>query len=243
MPLPADTYPAGRLGVEVSLWSADLGALAAEVTRLSEHADMFHLDASDTRMIPDALLFPDLVAAIRPHTRVPLHAHLMAERATYLAAAFVRAGADLVTVHSTAADLDQALEAITGLGAAAGLALTLDTPVQALPTYLDRVDAVLMIGTPLGTKGSSMDSAAPDRIRAARALLADAGRPEIPVIADGGIRAETVPALAASGAHAVVAGSLLLGSEDPRATTLWLRAHTPAEPADSATVRPAGAGS
>lgn len=230
MPLNADTYPTGRLGVEVSLWSADLGALAAEVTRLSEHADVFHLDASDTRMVPDALLFPDLLAAIRPHTRVPVHVHLMAERATHLAEAFVRAGADLVTVHSTAADLDQALDAITDLGAATGLALTLDTPVEVLSAHLDRVDVVLMIGTPLGTKGTAMDPAAPDRVRVARTLLADAGR-AVPVIADGGIRAGTVPVLAAAGAHAVVAGSLLLGSADPHSTTAWLRAHTPADPA------------
>ncbi|RAS59420.1 ribulose-5-phosphate 3-epimerase [Lentzea atacamensis] len=230
MPWSADTFPAQGLGVEVSLWSADLGALSTEVERLGPLADVFHLDASDTRMVPDALLFPDLLAAIRPHTRIPIHVHLMAERATHLTEAFVRAGADLITLHSTADDLDEALDTARELGAATGLALTLDTPVEVLSDYADNTDAVLMVGTPLGTKGTGMDPAAPARIRAARALLAAAGRAEIPVIADGGIRADTVPALAAAGAHAVVAGSLLLGADDPATATAWLRTHAPMSP-------------
>ncbi|MGH3791165.1 MAG: ribulose-phosphate 3-epimerase [Pseudonocardiaceae bacterium] len=222
-----DHLPGGRLATDVSLWSADLGALAREVQRMTPYADLFHVDASDTRFIPEPLFFPDLVAALRQHTPVPFHVHLMAQRPADLAESFARAGADLITVHAEADEVAQALQRIRDCGKAAGLALTLDTAPETVAADLDIVDAVVMIGTPLGTKGSSMHPTVPGRIAAMRRLLAAVGREDIVVFADGGIRSGTVPVLAGAGADVVVAGSLLLGSADPAATSVWLRGHVP----------------
>jgi ribulose-phosphate 3-epimerase len=219
---PAEFYPADRLTVEVSLWSADLADLGAEVARLTPYADVFHIDASDTRFVASPLFFPDLVAALRPHTSVPFHVHVMAERATPFIEDFAHAGAELLTVHAEAEDVTEALRLIRTLGKAAGLALRHDTPVDAAAEHLAHADVVVMIGTPLGTKGTAMDPAAPKRIHDLRALADHSGRRCLPVIADGGIRHSTVAALAAAGADAVVAGSLLLASDDPAATTTWL---------------------
>jgi ribulose-phosphate 3-epimerase len=218
----ADLYPRDRLAVEISLWSANLADLGADVARLTPYADVFHIDASDTRFVPSPLFFPDLVAALRPHTRVPFHVHVMAERALPLVEDFARAGVDLLSVHAEADDVADALQAIRARGGAAGLALRLDTPVDTVVAYFEDVDFVVLIGTPLGTKGTAMDPAAPDRVRQLRVLAARTGRDQLPVIADGGIRENTVPDLAAAGADAVVAGSLLLGSDDLTATTTWL---------------------
>ncbi|ATY16985.1 ribulose-phosphate 3-epimerase (plasmid) [Amycolatopsis sp. AA4] len=218
----ADLYPRDRLAVEVSLWSADLADLGAEVARLAPYADVFHIDASDTRFVPSPLFFPDLVAALRSHTQVPFHVHVMAEQALPLVEDFARAGADLLSVHAEADDVVAALQAVRARGGAAGLALRLDTPVDTVGAYLDDVDFVVLIGTPLGTKGTAMDPVAPNRVRQLRALAARTGRDQLPVIADGGIRENTVPDLADAGADAVVVGSLLLGSKDLAATTAWL---------------------
>lgn len=223
-----DHLPGGRLATDVSLWSADLGALATEVQRMTPYADLFHIDASDTRFIPEPLFFPDLVAALRQHTSVPFHVHLMAHRPADLAESFARAGAELITVHAEANEKAEALQRIRDCGKAAGLALTLDTAPETLAADLATVDAVVMIGTLLGTKGSSMHPTAPGRIAALRRVLAAVRRENIVVFADGGIRADTVPVLAGAGADVVVAGSLLLGSADPAATSTWLRSHVPA---------------
>jgi ribulose-phosphate 3-epimerase len=228
----AELYPPDRLTVEVSLWSADLSALGAEAARLSPYADVFHIDASDTRFVPSPLFFPDLVAALRPHTQVPLHVHVMAERAASLVAGFAHAGADLLSVHAEADDVTEALTTIRALGRGAGLAVRLDTPISAVTAHLQDADFVVVIGTPLGTKGTTMDPTVPGRIGMIRDLAARAGRARMPVIADGGIRCDTVAALAAAGADAVVAGSLLLGSDDLAGTTGWLRGHRTIAAAD-----------
>lgn len=225
-----DHLPGGRLATDVSLWSADLGALASEVRRMTRYAELFHIDASDTHFIPEPLFFPDLVAALRQHTPVPFHVHLMAARPADLVESFARAGADLITVHAEADQVREALHRIRECGKAAGLALMLDTAPETIAAELDTLDAVVMIGTPLGTKGSSMHPNASGRIAELRRVLSAAGREDIVVFADGGIRSDTVPVLAGAGADVVVAGSLLVGSADPVATSTWLRSHVPASP-------------
>jgi ribulose-phosphate 3-epimerase len=215
-------FPAGQLLLDVSLWSADLAALGPEAARISPLADMLHIDASDTVFTAEPLFFPAIVQAIRPHATRPLHVHLMAHRPARLAAAFAAAGADMVTVHAEAESAADGIAAIHDAGLPAGLAITLGTEPASAARLIAAADALVLIGTPLGTKGTAMDPAAPARIAAARRVLD--GRP-VPVLADGGIRRETVPQLAAAGAAGVVPGSLLWASPDPAATAAWIRGH------------------
>ncbi|WP_431895583.1 ribulose-phosphate 3-epimerase [Micromonospora haikouensis] len=221
-----DTLPADRLLLDVSLWSADLSALGAEAARVSPYADLLHIDASDTVFVPQPLFFPDLVSAVRAHTSLPLHVHLMAHQPAQLAQAFVDAGADLITVHAEAREATDAIEVIRAAGRAAGVALTLDTPPNEVADMLTAADAVVLIGTPLGTKGTSMDPAAVARIADTRHLLHAAGR-RVPIFADGGIRRDTVAPLADAGATGVVPGSLLWSSGDLAQTAAWIRGQRP----------------
>lgn len=222
--------PRNRTLIDASMWSADLGALTAEVERIGPHADLFHIDASDTSFTPDALFFPDLVRALRPRTTVPFHVHLMAHHPVRLAAAFAEAGADLITVHAEAEGAQAAIERIHAGGQAAGLALTLDLAPEHIEDLLETADAVTMVGTPLGTKGTGMAPEAVERMRAIRRILDRRGA-DIPLLADGGIRQNTVPDLVAAGATGVVAGSLLFGSADPAATAAWIRSQHTGAPA------------
>lgn len=227
MPTRLD-LPYNRLLIDVSLWSADLSALGAEVDRMAPYADLFHFDVTDGRLAPGLLFFPDLVAALRPRTRVPFHAHLMTREPVELAAAFADAGADLITVHIEAGEqVPAALDTIRSLGKSAGVALTLDSDIAAASPYLGAVEAIVMIGTPLGTRGTAQTEAAGPRIAAVRRLLWQQriDRP-VRVMADGGIRRHTVGPLARAGADGVVAGSLLFGSDDAGATAAWLRSHS-----------------
>jgi len=219
-----DNLPTDELLLDVSLWSADLAALGAEAARVSPYADLLHIDASDTRFVPQPLFFPDLVRAVRSHTSLPLHVHLMAHQPARLAQAFADAGADLITVHAEAYDAPDAIDVIRGAGRAAGVALTLDTRPQDAADLLATADVVVLIGTPLGTKGNSLDPAAAARIAETRQLLDAAGR-QVPVFADGGIRRDTVAQLAEAGATGVVPGSLLWNSGDLAKTAAWIRRH------------------
>ncbi|HLY18595.1 MAG TPA: hypothetical protein VKR61_15290, partial [Bryobacteraceae bacterium] len=132
------SLPSNRLLADVSLWSADLANLEAAVRRLSPWTDSFHLDASDGHFAASLLFFPDLIRALRPHTSVPFHVHLMAEHPSAMAGEFLDAGADLLTVHveNDAHEAGAAIEMALRRGRGAGVALRLESPVSAVLPYL-----------------------------------------------------------------------------------------------------------
>lgn len=220
------SFPADRLWLDLSLWSADLARLGAEIRRTEACADLYHLDVADARFVPGLLFFPDLVAALRPLTRKPFHVHLMAAKPAPLIDAFAAAGADAITVHvELGAQVPALLEQVRRAGRSAGLAVQLETPIEQVQPYLDRADLVVMMGTPLGVKGQDLSPLACPRMQAMRALIRRCAPARyIPIFADGGIRAATVPALRAAGADAIVPGSLVFKSDDLPRTIAWLRA-------------------
>jgi ribulose-phosphate 3-epimerase len=217
--------PKQRLLADASLWSADLGALAQEVRRMEPYADLFHLDVADANFVPGLLFFPDLVAAIRPCTQKPFHVHLMVERPLQLVEDFVRAGADIVTLHlENRRHLESGLDKIHAAGASAGIAIQLDTDVFDLVPYLSSIQIVVLMGTMLGIKGASLDERVLEKIEAVKRIVAEhASSDQIKVSADGGIRIETVPKLRQAGADIITPGSLLFKSEDLQQTTSWIR--------------------
>ncbi len=218
-----------RLLAELSLWSADLVGMAAEVARTEPWADAYHLDVADGHFSPDLLIFPDLVAAIRRRTTRPLHVHLMVADSVLepQVRQFVRAGADLVSVHAEHASAGQALSLLEELGVPAGLVLQLGTPVAAALPYLGRIRFLTLLGTRIGVKGQGLDPTAEDRLReAARALAAHAraGGRRVVLAADGAIREHTVPGLRRAGADTVVMGSLAFEAPDLPGRMAWVQA-------------------
>jgi ribulose-phosphate 3-epimerase len=92
--------------------------------------------------------------------------------------------------------------------------------VDVLEPYWNDLDVLTIVGTAMGIKGASMDAGVPGKIRAARQVITRRGLSTL-IQADGGIRRETVPLLAAAGADYIVPGSLMF-REDPPAMRAWL---------------------
>ena len=213
-----------HLLADVSLWSANLATLGAEIKRMEPYADMFHLDVADAHFVPGLLFFPDLVAALRPWTNAPFHVHLMTEHPTEHIDAFAEAGANMITVHhENGAEAATAIELIHRHGLAAGLALQLKTPPEVIMPYLDQVQLILLMGTQLGVKGQSLDTHTYTREQTVRQIIRDSGyEGRVKLGVDGGIREQTVPHLRQAGADLVVPGSLVFKSDQIAQTFQWL---------------------
>jgi len=216
--------PSSRLLVEVSLWSADFTHFAEEIRRIDAYADLYHIDVSDGHFVPGFLFFADLVTALRPLTGRPFHVHLMTTNPLDHVADFVSAGANLITVHAENGPLvPAALEAARRAGAATGLALGLDILPETVEPYLDLVDLVLIMGTPMGVKGVKPSRYVFERVLQTKAMVRKAGLEEqVKVFVDGGIRENTVPNLRTSGADGIIAGSLAFKSANLDETFNWL---------------------
>jgi ribulose-phosphate 3-epimerase len=209
------------LKCSTSLWSADLGNLAAEMRRVEPYSERFHLDVADGHYVPTMLFFPDLVKALRPHSKLPFEIHLMTSDPAAWIDPFIEAGADgFIFCFDSADDPRSLLKAIKARGKYAGVSLLLDEPLELLEPHWNDLDILTIVGTQMGTKGTGMDPSAPGKIAQARQIIQQRGlRTEIEM--DGGIRRESVPLIHAAGADYIVPGSLMF-KEDPQAMRRWL---------------------
>lgn len=205
-----------------SLLAADFGRLADEIIRAeTSGADALHLDIMDPHFVPNISFGPDVVAlAKRTAPSFFRNVHLMLSRPDVMLETFARAGAQTIQVHVEAdCNLHVELKRIRALGVRAGIVLNPETPVEALLPYLDEVDEVLVMTVHPGHGGQSFIADCVPKVAWLRKR-----RPELDIMVDGGINAETAVLAAKAGANQFVAGSYLFRQADMTAAVSDLRA-------------------
>jgi ribulose-phosphate 3-epimerase len=193
-----------------SILSADFARLGDQVKQAADAgADYIHVDVMDGHFVPNLTIGPLIVAAIRPHTHLPLDVHLMIESPEKYIDEFANAGADIITVHQEACiHLHRVVEQIKAHGKRAGVALNPATPVGTLEEILPFVDLVLVMTVNPGFGGQAFIATMPQKIAALRKMI-DARGLAIELEVDGGINAETAPRVAQAGAQVLVAGNAI----------------------------------
>ena len=204
-----------QIKIAPSILSANFAALQDDVLEVEKAgAEYLHIDVMDGHFVPNITIGPLVVEALRAKSNMCFDVHLMIENPDYFIEKFIKAGADLITVHVEAVNhLHRTISLIKEKGARAGVALNPATSPDTIEYVLPLVDLVLLMSVNPGFGGQTFIPEVLPKIKYVRKMI-DLQGLNLEIQVDGGINKEIAASVVRAGANVLVAGSAIFSGGD-----------------------------
>ncbi len=202
-----------------SILSCDFGRIAEEIKAIEEAgAEILHVDVMDGHFVPNITMGPPVIKSIRKYSNIPLDVHLMISEPDKYIEQFAEAGADMLSVHIEACDLEKTLRAIRKLKCKAGAVINPPTDIETFLPYVEYADYVLVMTVNPGFGGQKFMPECVDKIKRLKHFISEERKLKTLIEVDGGIKISNIQEVASAGADILVAGSAIFHSKDYKQT-------------------------
>jgi len=191
-----------------SILSADFSKLGEDIKSLEKHgADLVHIDVMDGMFVPNISFGVPIIKSIRSLTNLPFDVHLMIEKPSRYIEDFVKAGADIITIHYEAdTHIDRTIDCIKSFGVKAAIALNPATSVECIKYLIPKLDMVLLMTVNPGFGGQTYIQYCSEKIKEVKELSSMFNK-DLMIQVDGGIGKDNIKEVVGCGANVIVAGS------------------------------------
>lgn len=213
-----------NIKIAPSILAADPASLGNELKKIEKAgADYVHIDVMDGHFVPNLAFSPGIVEGLRGICNLTFDVHLMISEPKKYIETFVKAGADIITVHSEVADdLDEMADFIHSFGVKAGISVKPGTDISVLEGSIDKYDLVLIMTVEPGFGGQSYIDDMNDKISKAKAMIERIGK-DIELEVDGGVTPQNIAVPVSCGANVIVAGSAVFKTPDVKTVIREMR--------------------
>ncbi len=198
-----------------SIIAADFTQLGAELDRVAPFSARWHTDVMDGHYVPNLTIGPMIVEAIARCSNLPQDVHLMITNPDESWEWYAKAGATRIAFHpETSSDAGKLLRTLAENGLGAGLAVNPDVEPEAIKSYLDAVDHLVVMSVYPGFSGQAFIPEALPKLEVFRRWVDERGG-GVDLIIDGGVSPANAKDCVRAGADFIVSASAVFGSGDP----------------------------
>lgn len=201
-----------KILIAPSIIAADFSRLAEEIKRVeAAGADLLHIDIMDGHFVPNITFGPGQVADINKVSRLPLDVHLMIENPFKFINDFIKAGADIITVHIETININSfksQLKKLKNSNVRLGIALNPSTSLKKIESIVKLIDFVLLMSVNPGFCGQKFMPVVFAKIKSLRKDY------NFDIEVDGGVNNQNGPKLISCGANVLASGSFIFKAED-----------------------------
>ncbi|MDC1366223.1 ribulose-phosphate 3-epimerase [Pelagibacterales bacterium] len=197
-----------KIKVSPSILASDFSKLGEEVAALAKAgADYIHVDVMDGHFVPNISMGPSIVKSVRGKTSIPFDVHLMIDPIEPYIDDFIKAGADIISIHPEANDnIEKCIDKIKSNNVKAGLAINPDTNWEVVIPFLDKLDIIVVMSVHPGFGGQKFIPSALEKLKLLRKKI-DETHPHIELEIDGGVNFDNIDSILKAGANVIVAGT------------------------------------
>lgn len=184
---------------------------------MQDKADLLHCDVMDGKFVQSKTYDWAMVENLNQNTALMLDVHLMVDEPLQSIENYIKAGANIVTLHyetfKKKEDLVKAINLVKSMKTLVGLSIKPETSFKEIRLFCYNIDVLLVMSVEPGKSGQKFISDTFEKVKQIAKFRHD-NNLNFKIEVDGGVNAENAKGLREAGVDILVSGSYVFGATD-----------------------------